>query len=187
MKRFLPFLLLIFFISLIGVSTYNLNKKQGFVDGAETDFRNPDNKGFRRIKISLPDFSLAGLFDENDSLAKDDLLGKYSIINFFASWCTTCHLEHPILLELKDKNIIDIYGVAWRDIDENTKEFLIKNKNPYKKVAKDSKGLFTNITGIRAVPETLIINKKGAVVMRYRGNLDKIAIDEIQEFLKKRQ
>lgn len=180
MQKFLPFLTLIFLVSLIGISTYNLQKKQEF----EEDAKNPENEinvHFYPARIALPEFSLPELFDEEEDFSKKDLVGKYSVVNFFASWCTTCHAEHEILMRLKDEENIELYGVAWRDIDENTKTYLRQNGNPFKKIAKDSRGLFTKITGIIAIPETLIIDPKGNVVMRYRGNLQEFSIDEIKK------
>lgn len=182
MQKFLPFLTLLFLVSLIGISTYNLNKKQQVEELQNSDELNVH---FSKIKISLPEFSLPDLSDEEKSFSKKDLIGKYSVINFFASWCTTCRAEHEILMRLQSEKIIDIYGIAWRDIDENTKNYLKDSGNPFKKVGKDSQGLFTKITGIQAIPETLIIDPKGNVVMRYRGNLQEFSIDEIKEFLKK--
>lgn len=188
MKKFLPFLTLLFLVSLIAISTYNLNKKQEIEQDLQNSFgTEKSDVHFAKVKIVLPEFSLADLFDENETFSKKDLMGKYSVVNFFASWCTTCHAEHQILLALQSQDIVDVYGVAWRDIDENTKDYLRKNGNPYKKVAKDSQGLFTRITGIEAVPETLIIDPKGNVVMRYRGNLQEFSIDEIKDFIKKNQ
>lgn len=182
MKKFLPFLTLLFLVGLIGISTYNLNKKQ-----AVEQFTNSTESGihFVKTKIILPEFSLPNLFDENQEFSKKDLVGKYSVVNFFASWCTTCRAEHDILLRLQNEGIIDLYGIAWRDIDENTKSYLNKSGNPFKKIAKDSRGLFTQITGIEAVPETLLVDPKGNVVMRFRGNLQEFSIDEIREFLQK--
>ncbi len=187
MKKFLPFLTLIFLVSLIGVSTYNLNKKEAVEQevpsaGATSQ---PSGIHFAKTYISLPEFSLPDLFNESEEFSKKDLIGKYSVINFFASWCTTCRAEHDILLRLKSEGIVDIYGVAWRDIDENTKKYLEEAGNPYKKVAKDSRGLFTKITGLEAVPETLIVDKKGNVVLRFKGNLQEFSLEEIREFIER--
>jgi cytochrome c biogenesis protein CcmG/thiol:disulfide interchange protein DsbE len=185
MKKFLPFLVLAFLISLIAISTYQLSKKQRLERDLQSSLSNNfSDVHFKKTKFSLPDFSLADLFNDDQDFSKKDLVGKYSLINFFASWCMTCHAEHDVLLRLKNENIIDIYGVAWRDIDENTREYLEKSGNPFKKVAKDGQGLFSRITGIIAVPETLIVDPKGNVVMRYRGNLQDFSIDEIKDFLR---
>ncbi len=176
MKKYLPFLTLIFLVSLIGISTYKLSKKQ-----ENNQQTSGSDVHFREEKITLPEFSLPDLFDENKEFSKKNLSGKkYSLINFFASWCTTCRAEHEILLRLKSEGIINMYGVAWHDIDENTKAYLENSGNPFDIVAKDNAGLFTKITGITAVPETLIVNHEGNVIMRYRGNLQDFSIDEIR-------
>lgn len=184
MKKFLPFLTLIFLVGLIGFSTYNLNKKEA-VEVEESSDSNPQDVGirFQKTHISLPEFSLPDLYDDSAEFSKKDLIGKFSVINFFASWCTTCRAEHEILLRLKSEKIVDIYGVAWHDIDENTKNYLAKAGNPYTRVAKDARGLFTRITGMEAVPETLIVDAKGNVVRRFRGNLQEFSVGEIREFL----
>jgi cytochrome c biogenesis protein CcmG, thiol:disulfide interchange protein DsbE len=188
MQKFLPFLILIFLVSLFGLSIYKLNKKHESAQDASSASKIEDSEiSFTKTHIILPEFSLPDLFNENQNFSKKDLLGKYSIINFFASWCTTCRAEHEVLLRLQSEKIIDIYGIAWRDIDDNTKAYLKESGNPFTKIGKDGKALFTKITGIEAVPETLIVDPKGNVVMRYRGNLQDFSIDEIREFLRKNQ
>jgi cytochrome c biogenesis protein CcmG, thiol:disulfide interchange protein DsbE len=187
MKKFLPFLVLVFLMGLIGFSTFNLSQKESTTEQENIGESNPQDSGMHFVKtnISLPEFSLPDLFNEEAEFSKKDLVGKFSVINFFASWCTTCRAEHEILLALKSKKIVDIYGVAWHDIDENTKSFLEKDGNPYMKVAKDSRGLFTKMIGLEAVPETVIVDKRGHVVMRFKGNLQEFSIEEIEEFLRR--
>lgn len=185
MQKYLPLLTLLFLVTLIAFSTYKLNNKQNSKQDSNPQGLEDNSFGFSKVRISLPEFSLVDLFDEEETFSKKDLKKKYSIINFFASWCTTCHAEHEVLLRLRDENLVDIYGIAWRDIDENTITYLRSNGNPYTKVAKDNAGLFTKITGIKAVPETLIINPEGNVIARYRGNLQEFSIDEIKRIVKK--
>jgi cytochrome c biogenesis protein CcmG/thiol:disulfide interchange protein DsbE len=187
MKKFLPILILAFLLGVIGLSTHKINKSQDKMIEQHSLESEGSNVGFTPVKIHLPDFSLPDLFDDSANFSKKDLQKNYSLINFFASWCTTCRAEHAILMRLHDEKIIDIYGVAWRDIDDKTKEYLAREGNPFTKTAKDSQGLFHKITGIEAVPETLLIDKEGNVVMRFRGNLQEFAIDEIKEFLKQHQ
>ena len=183
---FIPFLTLIFLLSVIGISTYKISNKQQIQqeEFSKNSAENFDSR-FSREKIVLPEFSLPDLFDSSKDFSKKDLVKKYSLVNFFASWCTTCRAEHENLMRLKDSGIIDIYGVAWRDIDDNTKSYLQSNGNPFVKVATDAQGLFTKIIGINAVPETLIIDREGNVILRYSGNLEETSVAEIKEFLAK--
>ena len=39
----------------------------------------------------------------NNKLIDEDTLGEFYIVNFFASWCKPCLLEHPLLMEMKKK------------------------------------------------------------------------------------
>jgi len=190
MKKYLPFLTLAFLISVIALSTYNLSKSQQnqqqeeeSTEAASNDF----TAEFRPQKIMLPEFSLPDLYDENREFSKKDLIGHYSVVNFFASWCTTCRAEHEVLLRLKSEGFVQVYGVAWRDIDSNTIDYLEKSGNPFMRVASDSRGLFSKIMGLTAVPETVIVDPEGNIVMRYSGNLQEFSIDEIRQYLDKRR
>ena len=176
MKKYLPFIILIFFVSVIAAATYKINKKQ--------EIKSDKELSLEKTKIILPNFSLQNLFDKNQIFNNATLQKKYSLINFFASWCTTCRAEHDILLRLKSENIIDIYGVAFRDIDENTKKFLDEHGNPYTMIAKDPQGLFSKLINLNAVPETLLIDPEGNIAARYQGNLQEDAIEEIKGFLR---
>ncbi len=181
LSRYTPLLILFFLLSVIGFATYKINNKQA-IDSQEVT--QSFDQRFVSQKIQLEDFELPNLFDENDNFSKADFKGKkYSLINVFASWCTTCRAEHQILLQLKSLGIVDLYGVAWRDINQNTKKYLTESGNPFKKVAADNQALFSKLIGVKAVPETFLVDEKGRVVWRYSGNLEETAFDEIKQFL----
>lgn len=189
MKKFsnyIPLLILVLLIISISLAIYKASDKSS--DNAQSE---PSESQFNtelvKQKIKLPDFSLPDVFDENKTFTLQNFIndqGKYSLLNFFASWCSTCKMEHEILLRLKDENFIDIYAIAWHDFKTNTQEYLQKYGNPYKQVALDSQGIFTKITGIKAVPETLVIDASGTVVLRYQGNLDDEVIKDIKNYIK---
>lgn len=169
-------------ILLVAFSTHKLNKQQN--NSRQISKSNFDlDLNFEKTSIILSDFSFPYLEDDKKTFSKADLLNKYSLVTFFASWCSTCHAQHHVLLKLKEEGIIDIYGVAWRDIKNNTITYLSNNGNPYKIVARDSKGEFSKITGINAVPENLIINPQGEVIRRFKGNLNEDFIRKIKNFL----
>ena len=86
-------------------------------------------------------------------------------------------------MRLKKSGIIDMYGVAWRDISANTHNFLQSYGNPFDKVATDSKSSLGNEAGIQAIPETWIINEDGVIIWRFRGNLQEFSIEEIQRIV----
>ncbi|MSP33821.1 MAG: redoxin domain-containing protein [Rickettsiales bacterium] len=185
-QRFLPFIILLSFVAVISIAIIKSTSKQNL---DENQLSNEFSAKLLRQKIKLPEFSLPDLFDENKNFSTKDLINdkkRYSVINFFASWCVTCLAEHEALMHLQSENIADVYGVAWRDFGKNTIKFLDKNGNPFKKVALDAQGLFTRILGIKAVPETVIVDPAGNVILRYQGNLSHETVAEIKNFLSKR-
>jgi len=182
MKNFLPFIILSILLSLIAISTYKLSNEQNTQESAKEATEEKDYS-FHKTKIKLKNFSLNDLFNPENQLNESKLKkDDYLILNFFASWCTTCIAEHPILLKLKEANIAKIYGIAWHDISDNTKFLLKKYGNPYNQVFTDGKSDLGNIVGIKAIPETMIV-KNGVVIYRYKGNLQDFHIDEIAKII----
>lgn len=123
---------------------------------------------------SLPYFNLPDIYQEGVYLSSEEIIknssNKLILINFFASWCVTCHFEHDMLLSLSSNEEIDIYGISFNDIEENTIKYLEKNKNPFIRVLSDNQGKLSNSLNIIGVPETLII-KNNKIIYRHQGNL----------------
>lgn len=182
MKKFIYVLTFIILLLATLIATFKISKNTP--QEAPVLAEGQSDVSFFRVRITLPEFSFNDIYSNDKTLTKKDLEGKYSLINFFASWCTTCHAEHEVLLKLKQEQIIDMYGIAWRDGEESARQYLDENGNPFLKVATDASGLLTKLADIQAVPETWIVDKKGNVVMRFRGNLQEFSIGEIKEFLK---
>ncbi len=198
MNKFIPLAILFVVIFLIAIATRNLSNKQS--DNAtnsqeissstnedSADFQKEDGGSdinFTEVEIDLPDFSIPDLFEAGKTFSKKDLIGKYTIINVFASWCSTCRLEYDTLVRMQAEAVADLYGIAWRDIDKNTIKYLQQNGNPFSRVGADNKAIFSKITNIEAVPETWLINPKGKIVLRLKGNLQEFSVDEIKRYIR---
>jgi cytochrome c biogenesis protein CcmG/thiol:disulfide interchange protein DsbE len=105
--------------------------------------------------------------------------GKVVVLNFFASWCAPCALEHPELMKLA-KNNIAIYGVAWKDKAGKTSEWVKERGNPYRAIGIDSARTTTILFGLTGVPETFVIDKKGMIRAHYS---EPLGADKIQQEL----
>lgn len=198
MNKFIPLAILFVVIFLIAIATRNLSNKQS--DNAtnsqetssstnedSTESQKEDggaNINFAEVEIDLPDFSIPDLFENGKTFSKKDLIGKYTIINVFASWCSTCRAEHDTLVRMQAEAVADLYGIAWRDIDKNTIKYLQQNGNPFSRVGADNKAIFSKITNIEAVPETWLVNPKGKIVLRLKGNLQEFSVDEIKRYIR---
>ena len=59
---------------------------------------------------------------------------NFTIINFWASWCTPCRKEHKNLVRLSKLTNLKIIGINFKDDENNAKKFYINIKNLNKKI-----------------------------------------------------
>ncbi|HZC96675.1 MAG TPA: redoxin domain-containing protein, partial [Bradyrhizobium sp.] len=67
------------------------------------------------IDRPAPDFNLPGLIDPAQGLAREDLGGGVTLVNFFASWCAPCREEQPALMALARQSGVILDGIAYKD------------------------------------------------------------------------
>lgn len=99
-----------------------------------------------------------------------DLAGQPHVINLFASWCTPCRAEHPVLTDLAESGVL-VVGVAYKDEPQNTQGFLTELGDPFTAVGLDPEGRFGLELGMAGVPETFVIGPDGAIRAVHRGPL----------------
>ena len=136
------------------------------------------------INKEVPQFKIA-YFDKNGFYTKQDLIKKnYTLINFWASWCGPCRVEHPVLMKLSAENNLDILGVNFKDKKELATKFLKDLGNPYHSLLKDVEGKQSVIFGIYGIPESLIINNENTIIKKFVGPLSLDDYKEIKEIIK---
>jgi thiol-disulfide isomerase/thioredoxin len=82
-------------------------------------------------------------------------MGKYTIINFFASWCDPCREEIPELKKFSERSTIAVLvGVALDD-EKNLKKFIEEMGINYQVVLDNGK--FSKNLGINSIPTTIIV------------------------------
>ncbi len=130
------------------------------------------------IDKPAPEFSLPALegLTKNGTpvpgLAREDLLGKVSVVNIFASWCVPCRQEHPLLEELAKVDGIQLVAINYKDKPENARRFLGSLGNPYQRIGVDAAGRAAIEWGVYGVPETFIIDEKGTIRYKFIGPLN---------------
>ncbi len=90
------------------------------------------------------------------------------LVNFWASWCAPCRVEHPHLQTLADEGL-PIYGVNYKDDDQKALGFLRELGDPYAAIGADTTGRTGLDWGLYGVPETFVIDGDGVVVLRFAG------------------
>jgi cytochrome c biogenesis protein CcmG/thiol:disulfide interchange protein DsbE len=122
------------------------------------------------IDQPAPDFALPPLHGEERGFASADLEGHVSLVNFFASWCTPCRAEHPVLNALAQAKRVPIYGIDYKDEHDVALAWIGELGNPYKRIGADD-GRVGIDWGVYGVPETFIVDRTGRIRYKHVGPL----------------
>lgn len=113
--------------------------------------------------LTLSEFANATLLTA-ETLKTSDV----KLVNFWASWCVPCRVEHAQLEEMNASGVT-IHGVNYKDKLGNAEGFLNDLGNPYTAIGADDTGRTGRDWGVYGVPETFVIDADGKVVLRYAG------------------
>lgn len=128
-----------------------------------------------------PQFSLPVLNAQGQTMRRSDLLGKVWILNVWASWCTACRTEHPVLVDFAAGSAVPLYGLNYKDSAPAAQAWLRQMGDPYVQSLVDADGRVGIDFGVYGVPETYIIDAQG--VVRYR-QVGPVTPDVIEQRIK---
>jgi len=123
------------------------------------------------IDRPAPDFALPGLYEKPGGLTRQDLDGRVTLVNFFASWCAPCREEHTELMALSRLPGVTLDGVAYKDKPEDSRRFLERLGDPYRRIGIDRNGTTAIDFGVYGVPETYVVDGTGHIRHRNVGPL----------------
>ncbi len=113
---------------------------------------------------------------DGSKLSTEQLKGKVTLVNFWATSCTTCVAEMPEIVatydKFKDKGYETLAVAMSYDPPAYVVNFTESRKLPFK-VAIDNTGVNARDWGdVKLTPTTYLVNKRGEIVKRYVGTPD---------------
>jgi peroxiredoxin len=128
----------------------------------------------------LPKFTLSDLKGDKITVP-DDFAGKVLVVRFWVDWCKSCAIEMPIMDETyskyKDRGLV-VIAVNVGQTKNVAEAFVTKLKLSYP-VVLDTDSAITNKFGVKAVPFTFIVDRKGIIRKRILGEAGKETIEKI--------
>lgn len=115
------------------------------------------------IDKPAPHFELTTLYDPNEKITPEQLRGKVWLLNVWASWCVSCRAEHQVVKRFAQLDLAPVYGLNYKDEEEDAKAWLGALGNPYEASLVDRSGNTGIDWGVYGVPETFVIDKKGII------------------------
>ena len=128
----------------------------------------------------MPEFALKSV---RDGRVVDSSIfsGKVLYITFFATWCPPCVQEVPVLVELQDQLVDSGFSIIGLSVDEEGPDavagFVAKKAINYPVLMAEFKTTM-DFGGVFGIPVSFLVNKKGNVVKRYTGYVQRKVLEK---------
>ncbi len=110
--------------------------------------------------------------ESGDPISSSQYKGKVILVNFWASWCQECKVEHDNLLRLyedfKDHPEFVMLGINYQDEVPKARAYLKQYGSSFRHV-RDVKGALAIDFGVYGVPETFVIDQQGVIRHKWIG------------------
>ncbi len=130
------------------------------------------------IGKAAPAFRIEQLHDAKLAFSPADMKGKVWMLNVWASWCVSCRVEHPLLVDMSRRGLVPIVGLDYKDKRDDGMQWLSKFGNPYALSAFDVDGAVGIDYGVYGVPETFVIDKEGVIRYKQIGPITPEALEK---------
>lgn len=130
-------------------------------------------------RLAAPELSGMTLLGTNYRVPKDAI----AVVNVWASWCSPCRAEEPVLAALVAKYPeVNFVGILTRDNPVNAEAFVRKSQSPYPTLIDDSVLIgFSKSLPANAIPTTLVLDANGLVAGRISGVVTIASLSELIE------
>jgi len=129
-----------------------------------------------------PDFALP-VMGTDTVIRLSSLRGQVVVVNFWASWCIPCRVEHPELTAAKarweGKGVVFL-GVLYDDSESSARRWLEEFGGEKWPTLLDSRKKGAIEYGVYGVPETFIIDQAGIVVHK---QLSVVTLDTLAHYI----
>ena len=121
------------------------------------------------INKPAPAFNLPVLGQPGQTMSRESFLGTPYLVNFWASWCVTCRVEHPVITDLARSGALRVIGFNFRDENADALAWLAQFGNPYEVTLVDLDGRISIDFGVYAAPESFLVDPSGVIVFKQLG------------------
>lgn len=110
--------------------------------------------------------------NSGDMISLEQFRGKVVMVNFWASWCYECKVEHESILAIRERYKSNpdfvLLGVNFQDDVGNARDYLKTFGSTFEHV-RDLKGEISIGFGVYGVPETFVVDRTGIIRFKHVG------------------
>ena len=139
---------------------------------------NPDDFPLALKGQLVPEVTLSAMQGRAEFTSQDLKGPGVKLVNFWASWCGPCRVEHPTLMALAEEGV-QVFGINYKDDPADAQAFLNDLGDPYVAIGADSAGRNGLNWGVIAMPETFLIGENGVILHRHAGPITQRVLQEV--------
>jgi len=130
--------------------------------------KDPNELPSALIGRPVPAFSLPDLLNPGQFVDESVFQGEVTLLNVWATWCPSCRVEHPFLVDLANQGV-RIVGMDYKDQDQLARDWLEQLGNPYAVTFTDASGKLGVDLGVFGAPETYLVDRGGVIRAKHVG------------------
>ena len=123
------------------------------------------------LERPVPAFELPLLSDTSRIMTNENLPDKPFLMNIWGSWCPTCIIEHPFLMQLEERGV-NLVGVNYKDDIGDALSYLNQRGDPFSMSIQDLSGQFALDLGLTGAPETFVVDGEGIIRQHIVGEIN---------------
>lgn len=123
------------------------------------------------LERPVPAFELPLLSDTSRIMTNENLPDKPFLMNIWGSWCPTCIIEHPFLMQLEERGV-NLVGVNYKDDIGDALGYLNRGGDPFSMSIQDLSGQFALDLGLTGAPETFVVDGNGIIRQHIIGEIN---------------
>lgn len=123
------------------------------------------------LERPVPAFELPLLSDTSRIITNDNLPNKPFLMNIWGSWCPTCIIEHPFLMQLEERGV-NLVGINYKDEIGDALGYLNRGGDPFSMSIQDLSGQFALDLGLTGAPETFVVDGEGIIRQHIIGEIN---------------
>jgi cytochrome c biogenesis protein CcmG/thiol:disulfide interchange protein DsbE len=106
--------------------------------------------------------------------------GRWVLVNFFATDCIPCRVEHPELVAFSEAHADEarVVSVVFSDDPENVRSFFEERGGDWP-VVEDDDGAIATRWGVARVPESYLVAPDGTVVSKIVGGVELARLEDL--------
>jgi thiol-disulfide isomerase/thioredoxin len=138
----------------------------------------------------VPDFSLFDI-DNKKIITEEDILGKYTLIDFWSTYCGPCIAELPTLTEAYKKYFNDEFNIISISFDTDLRKIINFRSKKFSMPwinAIETEGFSSIIAKdfeVTSIPEPILIDKNGIIIAQGHSLRGNNLLNTLDKYLKK--